>query len=208
MKDAISSTKLSELICTRMCHDIIGNIGAVANGVELLEEGDLDFLPDIKNILSTSSEVLSARLKFFRLAFGSSNSGLSDFVSVKIIAENYLKTLGNRNNIINLDWSEQYSSEELNKVIILLLVVCGDCIAREGKITVSGNNQELFIKVNARTFAAQSRIDDIAKIIEFPNYNIIAQYSPLLYAIELLNNKSLKLGFVKSDEEIKFVISN
>jgi len=208
MQDANNSTKLSELICTRLCHDIIGNVGAVANGVELLEEDDLDFLPDIKNILNTSSEVLSSRLKFFRLALGSANSGLNDFANVKNTAADYLKTLGNRNNVINLDWSEQYSSEELNKVILLLLVICGDCIAREGSVQVSGNNQELFIKVSARTFAAQSRIDDIAKIIEFPNYNIIAQYSPLLYAIELLNDKSLKLGFTKSDEEIKFVISN
>ena len=208
MKDANNSTKLSELICTRLCHDIIGNIGAVANGVELLEEDDMDFLPDIKNILNTSSKVLSSRLKFFRTTFGSSTSGLNDFANVKELANGYLETLGNRNNVIELDWSEQYSSEELNKVILLLLVICGDCIAREGKILVSGNNQELFIKVSARTFAAQSRIDDIEKIIEFPNYNIIAQYSPLLYAIEELKSKSLKLGFEKSDEEIKFVISN
>lgn len=28
--------KLSELICTRISHDLIGNIGAVANAAELL----------------------------------------------------------------------------------------------------------------------------------------------------------------------------
>ena len=53
---------VSELICTRISHDLIGNIGAVSNAVELLEEGDMDFLDDIKSILKTSSGVLSARL--------------------------------------------------------------------------------------------------------------------------------------------------
>ena len=36
----MSDNKVCELVCTRLSHDIIGNIGAVANAVELLEEGD------------------------------------------------------------------------------------------------------------------------------------------------------------------------
>ena len=47
--------QLSELICTRISHDLIGNIGAVGNAVELLEDGDMDFLDDIKSILQISS---------------------------------------------------------------------------------------------------------------------------------------------------------
>lgn len=39
----ISSSALSEIICTRISHDLIGNIGAVSNAVELLEDGDMDF---------------------------------------------------------------------------------------------------------------------------------------------------------------------
>ena len=38
--------KILETVCTRMSHDLIGNIGAVANAVELLEEGDMDFIDD------------------------------------------------------------------------------------------------------------------------------------------------------------------
>ena len=60
---------VSELICTRISHDIIGNIGAVSNASELLEEGDIEFLDDIKSILKTSAFNLSSRMKFFRMAF-------------------------------------------------------------------------------------------------------------------------------------------
>ena len=84
---------VSETILTRLSHDIVGNIGAVSNAVELLEEGDLDFIDDIKSILKTSSQTLANRMKFFRLAFGLDNPNLEDENIVKSIAQNYLLTL-------------------------------------------------------------------------------------------------------------------
>ena len=79
-----------ELICTRLSHDIIGNIGAVANAVELLEEGDMDFIDDIKSILNVSSKTLSARLKFFRLTFGLNNANLENKETVVKTVQDYL----------------------------------------------------------------------------------------------------------------------
>ena len=76
MENILNDTLICELVCTRISHDLIGNIGAVSNAVELLEEGDMDFLDDIKSILKTSSTVLSARQKFFRMAFGFDNDNL------------------------------------------------------------------------------------------------------------------------------------
>lgn len=65
MENTLSVSEISELVCTRISHDLIGNIGAVSNAVELLEEGDMDFMDDIRSILKVSSGVLTARLKFF-----------------------------------------------------------------------------------------------------------------------------------------------
>ena len=69
------SFQISELVCTRISHDLIGNIGAVSNAVELLDE-DPESVADVKPILEFSSKVLSARLKFFRLAFGLNNTSV------------------------------------------------------------------------------------------------------------------------------------
>lgn len=44
MENTLSVSEISELVCTRISHDLIGNIGAVSNAVELLEEGDMDFM--------------------------------------------------------------------------------------------------------------------------------------------------------------------
>ena len=61
----MSDTFLAEIIATRLSPDLIGNIGAVSNAVELLNEGDEQDLEDVNNILNFSSKVLSKRLKFF-----------------------------------------------------------------------------------------------------------------------------------------------
>ena len=101
----MNNNLVSELICTRLIHDIIGNIGAVANAVELLEDGDLDFIDDIKSILSVSSKTLSARLKFFRMTFGLNNANLENNEIVIKTAQDYLLTLGNKDFPINLNFN-------------------------------------------------------------------------------------------------------
>ena len=99
------ATEIAEIISTRISHDLIGNIGAVGNAVELLEEGDMDFLDDIKSILKISSGVLNSRMKFFRMAFGLSNANLEDSLVVEKTIRDYLSTLGNKNFPIELDLS-------------------------------------------------------------------------------------------------------
>ena len=89
----MNNSLVTELICTRLSHDIVGNIGAVSNAVELLEEGDMDFIDDIKSILSVSSKTLAARLKFFRMTFGLNNANLENSDIVFKTAQDYLHTL-------------------------------------------------------------------------------------------------------------------
>ena len=94
---------LSEILATRLSHDLIGNIGAVANAIELLNDGDEDDKEDISNILNFSSNVLSKRLKFFRLCFGLSNASVKNMEELKDITKDYLLTLGNPNFPIDLE---------------------------------------------------------------------------------------------------------
>ena len=96
--------ELSELICTRISHDLIGNIGAVANAVELMDE-DPEAIDDAKSILSISSKVLTARLKFFRLAFGLNNTGVKTIAEITAPTEEYIATVGSRTAPIKLNFN-------------------------------------------------------------------------------------------------------
>ena len=82
--------RLSLIHISRLSHDLIGNIGAVANAVELLNEGDEDDREDIGNILNFSSKVLSRRLKFFRLCFGMSNAAVKTTEELATVMQDYL----------------------------------------------------------------------------------------------------------------------
>ncbi len=68
----LSGVDLAALLCSRVCHDVISPVGAINNGLELLDEGGAD--ADAMDLIRTSALNASVRLKFARLAFGASGS--------------------------------------------------------------------------------------------------------------------------------------
>jgi histidine phosphotransferase ChpT len=67
--------ELAALISSKICHDVIGPVGAIYNGLEILDE-DTD--PDAKtyalDVIRNVTEQASARLQFARFAFGAAGS--------------------------------------------------------------------------------------------------------------------------------------
>jgi histidine phosphotransferase ChpT len=71
------NANLAELIGSRICHDLISPIGAIQNGLELMSlTGDTGQSAEM-DLISDSCAHANARIKFFRIAFGSSGSGQS-----------------------------------------------------------------------------------------------------------------------------------
>ncbi len=68
----LTGPDLAALLCSRVCHDVISPVGAINNGLELLDEGGAD--ADAMDLIRTSALNASVRLKFARLAFGASGS--------------------------------------------------------------------------------------------------------------------------------------
>jgi histidine phosphotransferase ChpT len=60
---------LAALLCSRICHDLISPVGAVGNGLELLEPAREDE-NEVRDLLSESARTALAALGFFRIAFG------------------------------------------------------------------------------------------------------------------------------------------
>ena len=181
-----NESNISELICTRISHDIIGNIGAVANAVELLEEGDIDFLDDIKSILKVSSSVLSARLKFFRMAFGLNNSNLEDINTVKSVAKSYLQTLGNSKYPINLDL--ELKSTDLCRIAMLVIMILADIIIKGGKIEAREVDAGFVAIIHSENNLSSEKINNIKNILQGTYIDNIAQYAPVVYLQKVLNN--------------------
>src|SRR3546814_15585090 len=60
------------MLASRLCHDLLSPVGAFANGLELLaDERDPEMRARCIDLLEQSARTSAAKLKFFRLAFGS-----------------------------------------------------------------------------------------------------------------------------------------
>ena len=60
---------LAGLVGSRLCHDLISPIGAISNGLELLELSGSAPTEEI-GLIRASVQAASARISFFRIAFG------------------------------------------------------------------------------------------------------------------------------------------
>ena len=183
---------VSELICTRISHDLIGNIGAVANAVELMEE-DTDSIGEVKPILEVSSQTLTSRLKFFRLAFGLKNTDIKDINDIRMIAEKYLNTIGSRTSPINLLWS--VNTPQLYKIVLLGIMTMADVFIRGGELQVSEDNNGLEIKAVSTSPLSVGKLAALQKVREgiIPEENP-AQSAPLFYLMSILNGTNINIS--------------
>ncbi len=129
----LSAPELGALLCSRVCHDIISPVGAINNGLELLDEGGAD--EDAMNLIRASARNASARLQYARIAFGAAGSaGMQiDTGDAQAVALAHFA-----NEKPELEWIGERALLPKNKVKLLLnlLLIANAAIPRGGKITV------------------------------------------------------------------------
>ncbi|MFV0626908.1 MAG: hypothetical protein ACK5N8_06145 [Alphaproteobacteria bacterium] len=195
MANNISMQEISELVCTRISHDLVGNIGAVSNAVELLEEGDMDFLDDIKNILKSSSFILSSRMKFFRMIFGTNNANLEQLDLVKKTTADYIKTIsGNYEVSLNLDVTDG----RFCKVAMLCVMIAADTFVRGGQISIKQDGNKLVMLTDNKSML-KDKIFIIKEVVNGKMNENLAQYAPILYLKEILRETPFSLKTLESD---------
>ena len=193
----MNSTTLAELICTRINHDLIGNVGAVANAVELLEEGDMDFIEDIHKILKTSSFTMSARLKFFRLAFGMDNTTTGSVSDLAEAIRNYLKTIGNANTPISLELDIE--NPGLYKAVLLLVMTGADLFIKGGSLRIKQQGDEVELVCASESAISLDKAGGIKAILDGTESEPNAKFAPVYYLQEILTN--LNYSVVIIDKE-------
>lgn len=129
----LSAPDLAALLCSRVCHDIISPVGAINNGLELLDEGGAD--EDAMLLIRASARNASARLQFARIAFGAAGSaGMQiDTGDAEAVATAFLA-----NEKPEFEWKGPRAFLPKNQVKLLLnlILIANAAIPRGGKITV------------------------------------------------------------------------
>ena len=66
--------KFIELLCSKLCHDLISPIGAISNGLEFLEQEDNDLNEEAMKLVKKSSRQAAKKLAYYRIALGAAGS--------------------------------------------------------------------------------------------------------------------------------------
>ena len=135
----IAETKLAEMLCTRLCHDLTGPIGAVNNGAEFLGEEGFDMQNEAIQLILNSAHEAVNRLQFYRQAYGRvSDSGEACLADKKQLAEHFFS--GTK---LKLDWPDTHTdasgisiSQKMSRLILNMLVITAACLIRGGTISV------------------------------------------------------------------------
>ena len=132
---------LAALLCSRVCHDIISPVGAITNGLEVLDEDGSD--EETKNfafeLIRKSATQASAKLQFARLAFGAAGSvgAEIDLADAEKVARGFMA--GEK---AEISWEAPRALMAKNRVklILNLLLLAIGAVPRGGsiKVTISG----------------------------------------------------------------------
>jgi len=148
---SIEALDLAALLCSRVCHDLISPVGAIVNGLEVLEEEKDEATKQFAlDLIKKSSRTASAKLQFCRIAFGAAGSAGAqiDLGDAEAIARGFLE-----DDKTKLAWNLPRALLAKNRVKLLLnmLLIAGQAIPRGGKITVDpiGTGDNMGFKVGA-----------------------------------------------------------
>ena len=74
-ESSIEALDLAALLCSRVCHDLISPVGAIVNGLEVLEEEKDETTKEFAlDLIKSSAATASKKLQFCRIAFGAAGS--------------------------------------------------------------------------------------------------------------------------------------
>ena len=132
---APDALELAALLCSRVCHDLISPVGAIVNGLEVLDDNpkpeDREFALDL---IRKSAKTASARLQFCRLAFGAAGSSGAqiDLGDAQTMARGHIE-----DGKITISWNLPRLLLPKNRVKLLLnmLVIAQQTIPRGGTLT-------------------------------------------------------------------------
>lgn len=179
----MTTLRLGALLCSKLCHDLVGPIGALGNGVEILsEEEDKDMQARALALLGESVEAAACKLRFFRLAFGGAETmgPVVPWAEVRRTADEFFAK-----GRIAIEWPQPIdASQTLDKAVaklLLNLVLFGaDTLPRGGTIKVDLGPGQLGIAAEgtgARLDAElQAALQDKLDEAQFDSRTVVASH--------------------------------
>ena len=204
-----SDLELAALISSKICHDVIGPVGAIYNGLEILnEDDDANAKNYALNVIRQVTEQASARLQFARFAFGAAGSAgaIIDLTTAEQISRGFIGQGKHK-----LVWKGPMGHMAKDKVKLLLnLVACSTTALPRGgdiEVAIEGTMEAPTVVIRCRGPGARPP----QYLTEF----IVGQQPPQLdamsiqayYTVRLASSGSMRLEILKDGPDILLAAS-
>lgn len=163
--DSMEALHLAELLCSRICHDLSGPVGAAAAGAELVAEGGSD--DGTLELVATSAAAASARLAYLRAAFGS-GSTVQRTAGLRNLTEKYFASLANGAvSAFKLDWriTEAELPFDAARLVLNLIMTARDALPRGGIVMIEARKTDQTWVLNVAAEGSEVRVADDASAV-------------------------------------------
>ncbi len=128
--------RVVELLSSRLCHDLVGPVGAVNNGLELLEDDRGDMGPEALKMAADSGARAARALQYFRLAYGMAGSRVGGGLDeLRDLAGGFFNS-----EKVKLTWPSKEipddAPEDLGKLLLNMLLLGGEALPLGGSLTI------------------------------------------------------------------------
>lgn len=166
MTDEKLDGRVVELLCARLCHDLISPVSAISNGAELVMEMGETVGKDAMELIAGSAGEASRKLQFFRLAFGSARGSSGGSATLADARAGFLELpVGER---ISLSWPQTPDlardvPREATKMVLNLALSAIDCLAGSGRLEVQTRDAPQAVQLDLMAVGERARLpEDIA----------------------------------------------
>lgn len=195
---------LASLMCSRVCHDVINPVGAIINGLEVLEdEDDEEMRAFAHDLIQKSAKQASAKLQFARMAFGASGAAgaVIDSGEAKEAVLNFFES-----DKVEIDWQVPHETKPKDevKLIMALLLIGRSTIPRGGNMSVAHENGVISVVCDGMA----ARLPEQTQVIAdrtFKLEGLDARSIQLYLAYRLAQVLNLGLEFSMEGERIMLV---
>jgi histidine phosphotransferase ChpT len=198
----ISDLDLAALLCSRVCHDVISPVGAIANGLELFDDPEMDAetKATAMDMIRSSARTAGAKLKFCRIAFGAAGTAgaLIDLSEAGDVARGFV---GEEK--VKLDWQAPRENRPKQQVKLLLnmLLLAMAGIPRGGVVTVNVEGDTLTVRASGeRAKISEPLAEVLAGTADLSQLD--ARLVQPYYSKQLAQSAGLKLAMAMNGDDV------
>jgi histidine phosphotransferase ChpT len=202
----MTEIEFAALLVSRVCHDLVGPLGAVVNGMEVLEdERDPAMRADAIKLVTMSADQALARIQFMRIAFGAAGSAGAelDLSEIGRLVAGLLE--GGK---VQLVWNAPrlYWGKDWAKLLMNATLLAADCLPRGGVVTVDAGADPQVPSFHIRAQGLNARVtEDVDRSVKGEALDVDARHVQPFLTHKLSRTVNAALSIVPGEGVVEII---